>query len=44
MAKKENIASVLAFEKKIVPSDGYMYGANWGDRKSVTPLKLQEKS
>jgi len=44
MAKKENIASVLAFEKKLVPSDGYMYGTNWEDRESVTPLKLQEKS
>lgn len=44
MAKKENSASVLAFEKKLVPSDGYMYGASWDDRKNATPLKLQEKS
>jgi CRISPR-associated protein Csy3 len=44
MAKKENIASVLAFEKKIVPSDGYMYGTNWEDRECETPLQLQEKS
>lgn len=44
MAKKENIASVLAFEKKLVPSDGYMYGTTWDNRQSVTPLKLQEKS
>ena len=44
MAKKENIASVLAFEKKLVPSDGYMYGTSWDDRSDVTPLKLQEKS
>ena len=44
MAKKENTASVLAFEKKIVPSDGYMYGTNWNNRELVTPLKLQEKS
>ena len=44
MAKKENIASVLAFEKKLVPSDGYMYGTNWDDRSEETPLKLQEKS
>ena len=44
MAKKDNIASVLAFEKKLVPSDGYMYGTNWENRNEVTPLKLQEKS
>lgn len=30
MAKKENtIATVLAFEKKLVPSDGYFYGGEW---------------
>lgn len=44
MAKKENIASVLAFEKKLVPSDGYMYGTSWDARSEVTPLKLREKS
>lgn len=45
MAKKENIASVLAFEKKLVPSDGYMYGTTWEERKEKTvPLKLIEKS
>ncbi len=44
MAKKENTASVLAFEKKLVPSDGFMYGTTWADRDKVTPLKLQEKS
>lgn len=44
MAKKENIVTVLAFEKKLVPSDGYMYGTNWENRESVTPLRLQEKS
>lgn len=44
MAKKENTASVLAFEKKLVPSDGYMYGTSWNNREQVTPLKLQEKS
>lgn len=38
-------ASVLAFEKKLVPSDGLMYGTTWDDRKTLaTPLKLQEKS
>lgn len=44
MAKKENIASVLAFEKKLVASDGYMYGTNWDERAVISPLKLQEKS
>ena len=44
MAKKDNIASVLAFEKKLIPSDGYMYGTNWDQRDLVTPLSLQEKS
>lgn len=44
MSKKENIASVLAFEKKLVPSDGFMYGTNWHNREHVTPLRLQEKS
>ena len=45
MAKNENIASVLAFEKKLVPSDGRMYGTMWEHRndKSV-PLVLVEKS
>jgi CRISPR-associated protein Csy3 len=38
-------ASVLAFEKKLVPSDGLMYGTNWENRATqATPLKLQEKS
>jgi len=38
-------ASVLAFEKKLVPSDGLMYGTTWEDRHSQSePLKLQEKS
>lgn len=44
MAKKENTASVLAFEKKLVPSDGYMYGTTWDGRGELKPLKLQEKS
>ena len=45
MAKKDNIASVLAFEKKLVTSDGYMYGTTWEKRATkVTPLALQEKS
>ena len=47
MAKKDNIASVLAFNKKLVPSDGYMYGTTWEERNSgftADKLKLQEKS
>ncbi|MGV6816718.1 MAG: type I-F CRISPR-associated protein Csy3 [Thiotrichales bacterium] len=47
MAKKGDIASVLAFEKKLVPSDGFMYGTTWEkrlDAAAVTPLSLQEKS
>ena len=44
MAKKENTASVLAFEKKLVPSDGYMYGTSWDNKAIASPLKLQEKS
>ncbi|MGD9823358.1 type I-F CRISPR-associated protein Csy3 [Desulfobacter sp.] len=44
MAKNKNTASVLAFEKKMVPSDGYMYGTTWEDRDNLAPLKLKEKS
>jgi len=47
MAKKGDIASVLAFEKKLVPSDGFMYGTTWehrNDLKACLPLTLQEKS
>ena len=46
MAKPEKmIATVLAFEKKLVPSDGYLYGTTWEKRQQVaTPLKLIEKS
>lgn len=45
MAKNKNaVASVLSFEKKLVPSDGYMYGTSWDNRNQVTPLKLIEKS
>jgi len=44
MAKEKYTASVLAYEKKLVPSDGYMYGTTWDDQKNVVPLKLVEKS
>ncbi len=38
-------ASVLAFEKKLVPSDGLMYGTTWENRNNqANPLNLQEKS
>ena len=45
MAKNEKaVASVLAFEKKLVPSDGYFYGTSWINRNEQTPLKLIPKS
>lgn len=49
MAKpnKLEVASVLAFEKKLVSSDGYMYGTTWAERTNAikaTPLALVEKS
>ncbi|WP_374089297.1 type I-F CRISPR-associated protein Csy3 [Methylomicrobium lacus] len=42
----KNDATVLAFEKKLVPSDGYLYGTHWHERRTSnsTPLKLIEKS
>jgi CRISPR-associated protein Csy3 len=44
MAKKD-LVSVLAFEKKLVPSDGYMYGTKWDKKlEYAIPLKLIEKS
>lgn len=44
MAKNNDTASVLAFEKKLVPSDGYLYGTNWDEKTHAIPLTLQEKS
>jgi len=44
MAKNKNIVSVLAFEKKLVPSDGYMYGTTWKSRGHTKALNLVEKS
>ena len=45
MAKNEKaVASVLAFEKKLVPSDGYFYVTSWDRRNEQTPLKLIPKS
>jgi CRISPR-associated protein Csy3 len=42
----KNDATVLAFEKKLVPSDGYLYGTNWDERHQAKPtaLRLIEKS
>jgi CRISPR-associated protein Csy3 len=43
--KKDDKASVLAFEKKLVPSDGYLYGTTWAERYAkFEPLELREKS
>lgn len=45
MAKnKIEVASVLSFEKKLVPSDAFLYGTQWNDRQNSTPLALIEKS
>lgn len=45
MAKNDKtFASVLAFEKKLVPSDGYFYGTTWKNRDEFAALKLIEKS
>ena len=46
MAKSDStVASVLAFEKKLVLSDGYLHGTTWGSRHTDTkPLALIEKS
>ncbi|NJE35154.1 type I-F CRISPR-associated protein Csy3 [Megasphaera sp. SW808] len=46
MTKKDSgIASVLAFEKRMVPSDGYMYETRWDTRQEEkTPIRLAEKS
>lgn len=50
-AKKEEtkveLSSVLAFEKKIVPSDGYMYSVAWDNRhddNAVSLVPVVEKS
>jgi len=47
MAKKseKKIPTVLSFEKKIVSSDGAMYGTLWDKRDSIAvPLQLLEKT
>jgi len=40
----KNDARVLSFEKKLVPSDGFLYGTTWKNRTEIEPLKLIEKS
>lgn len=43
--KKITLASVLAFEKKLVPSDGLLYGTSWEKRQTEEePIVLIEKS
>ncbi|MEA1972152.1 MAG: type I-F CRISPR-associated protein Csy3 [Candidatus Cloacimonadota bacterium] len=45
MAKTSKLASVLAFEKKLVPSDGFLFGTTWKNRHAeANPLQLLEKS
>ncbi len=45
MAKNKQEVSVLAFEKKIVPSDGIMYGSTWEKRhESRNFLPIKEKT
>lgn len=47
MKTKISMPSVLSFEKKMVPSDGFLYGTTWETRKEkdhVHPLCLIEKS
>ena len=43
-AKKSDFPSVLAFERKLNPSDGFLYGTKWDDKDNSVPLKLVEKS
>ncbi|ASY29991.1 CRISPR protein, Cas7 [Taylorella equigenitalis 14/56] len=38
------LPSVLAFEKKIVPSDGLLFGSSWDSPEKLIPLKIIEKS
>lgn len=46
MAKtdKPSIPSVLAFEKKLVPSDAQLFAVSWENRSTPQGLKLQVKS
>lgn len=42
--KKNDFPSVLAFERKLNPSDGVLYGTKWNEKNTSVPLKLVEKS
>ncbi len=45
--KKNGPPSVLAFEKNLVPSDGFFYGVSWDNRHNTEkskPLKVTEKA
>jgi len=44
MATKLPYPTVLAFEKKIVPSDAYMYGTIWENKEDCSPLRMSEKT
>jgi len=44
VAKSKDTVSVLAYEKKLIPSDAYLYGTSWENKSKITPLTLQEKS
>lgn len=47
MNKQFNIPSVLSYERKLAPSDGYLYGTVWekrDDERAQTSLELKEKS
>ena len=47
-SKKDNDerkVSVLAYEKKITPSDGFLYGTTWATKEQeIEPLRIREKS
>jgi len=44
MTTKLQYPTVLAFEKKIVPSDAYMYGTTWENKEDWIALKMAEKT
>ena len=43
--KKNDKGLVLSYEKKLVPSDGFLYGTTWDEREiNAVPLQLAEKA
>ena len=47
MNKQLDIPSVLSYERKLAPSDGYLYGTVWerrSDQRAQTNLELKEKN